>query len=177
MARRASGAHRHPARHHRRPAAIRQAALGRRRICRSGRRARWFQHARYAEADARRALAEAEEESNRLLYVALTRAEGPPAGLRLAWQQGPAGCWYEKIAAGFGRLEGVAGRPFQPEVEGRCHGFQRPARCSALPHRSAIRAAPNRAPAWPTRRPCPNGRATRRRHRDTGHRHAVPYGG
>jgi len=55
----------------------------------------------YAEADAERAVCEAEE-SNRLLYVALTRAEDRLLVCGWHGSNGPAeGCWYAKVAAGF----------------------------------------------------------------------------
>jgi ATP-dependent helicase/nuclease subunit A len=60
-----------------------------------------------AEA-ARQATTAMEEEYNRLLYVALTRAEDElivcgAEGKRLA----PGTCWYESVKAGFSRLDGV----------------------------------------------------------------------
>ncbi|TCH98606.1 double-strand break repair helicase AddA [Roseococcus sp. SYP-B2431] len=72
----------------------------------------------YADADAARAEREARE-SNRLLYVALTRAEDRllVCGWHGARLPVP-GCWYEKVAAGFQRLDGVAARPFEPGAWG-----------------------------------------------------------
>lgn len=78
----------------------------------------------YDEADARQTEREAEE-SNRLLYVALTRAEDRLIICGWHGTRGPtAGCWYEKIAAGFARLEGVSAREFTPgEWGGDATGF------------------------------------------------------
>ena len=58
------------------------------------------------------------EEEHRLLYVALTRAEDRL--LVCGWQKKkrPAGCWYDLIAAGFGRLKGVEELPFDPAAFG-----------------------------------------------------------
>jgi ATP-dependent helicase/nuclease subunit A len=72
----------------------------------------------YADADAIRAEREARE-SNRLLYVALTRAEDRLLvcgwhGARLPVE----GCWYEKVAAGFRRLEDVTAQRFEPAIWG-----------------------------------------------------------
>ena len=51
------------------------------------------------------------EEENRLLYVALTRAEDRL--LVCGWGKEPKG-WYTLIEAGFRRLEGMAETPFEP---------------------------------------------------------------
>ena len=68
----------------------------------------------YADADAEQARREAEE-SNRLLYVALTRAEDRLIICGWHGSKPPAeGCWYEKIAAGFARVEGAEARDFTP---------------------------------------------------------------
>ena len=68
----------------------------------------------YADADSRRAEREAEE-SNRLLYVALTRAEDRLLVCGWHGARAPAsGCWYEKIAAGFARLEHATQDAFTP---------------------------------------------------------------
>lgn len=68
----------------------------------------------YADADARQAGREAEE-SNRLLYVALTRAEDRLILCGWHGAGGPApGSWHEKITAGFARLEGVREADFTP---------------------------------------------------------------
>ncbi|MDB5413123.1 MAG: double-strand break repair helicase AddA [Rubritepida sp.] len=69
----------------------------------------------YEAADLARAGREAEE-TNRLLYVALTRAEDRL--LVCGWHRGkkpPDECWYRKIEAGFGNLNGLEELPFQPE--------------------------------------------------------------
>ncbi|WPB85650.1 double-strand break repair helicase AddA [Sediminicoccus rosea] len=78
----------------------------------------------YAEAEARQAAREAEE-ANRLLYVALTRAEDRLIICGWHGSKGPAeGCWYEKIKAGFARLDGVEERDFDPgEWGGDADGF------------------------------------------------------
>lgn len=60
------------------------------------------------------------EEENRLLYVALTRAEDRL--LVCGWGREPKG-WYAAIEAGFRRLEGMAEMPFDPP------GFGAPAAC------------------------------------------------
>ncbi|UPY36950.1 double-strand break repair helicase AddA [Sediminicoccus sp. KRV36] len=68
----------------------------------------------YADADAQQAEREAEE-TNRLLYVALTRAEDRLLICGWHGSKAPAaGCWYEKIAAGFARLEGASAQDFTP---------------------------------------------------------------
>ncbi len=78
----------------------------------------------YAEAEERQAKRETEE-SNRLLYVALTRAEDRLVICGWHGRKPPAeGCWYEKISAGFRRLNGVAEREFTPaEWGGEATGF------------------------------------------------------
>lgn len=78
----------------------------------------------YAEAEARQAEREAEE-ANRLLYVALTRAEDRLIICGWHGSRAPAdGCWYAKVAAGFARLEGVEERDFDPaEWGGDADGF------------------------------------------------------
>ena len=72
----------------------------------------------YAEAEAARAEREAQE-SNRLLYVALTRAEDRLLVCGWHGMKPPvAGCWYEKVEAGFRRLGGMEARPFEPTAWG-----------------------------------------------------------
>jgi ATP-dependent helicase/nuclease subunit A len=67
-------------------------------------------YAALLEAEAARRAAE----EHRLLYVALTRAEDRL--LVCGWQRSkrPAGCWYELVAAGFGRLAGAREEAFAP---------------------------------------------------------------
>jgi ATP-dependent helicase/nuclease subunit A len=111
----------------------------------------------YADADDRRAEREAEE-SNRLLYVALTRAEDRLIICGWHGSKGPAkGSWYEKIAAGFARLEGVEERPFDPEDWGaEAAGFApAPLLQLASPQTDPRRPEPRRSaeaaaalPAW-----------------------------
>ena len=60
------------------------------------------------------------QEENRLLYVALTRAEDRL--LVCGWGKEPKG-WYALIEAGFRRLEGLARDPFEPAA------FDAPAAC------------------------------------------------
>ena len=72
----------------------------------------------YEQADARQAAREAEE-TNRLLYVALTRAEDRL--IICGWHGNKAlarGCWYEKIADGFARLPGAEAQDFSPAAWG-----------------------------------------------------------
>ncbi|MBS7790196.1 double-strand break repair helicase AddA [Roseococcus sp. SDR] len=112
----------------------------------------------YAEAEARQAALEAEE-ANRLLYVALTRAEDRLIICGWHGSKGPApGCWYEKIKAGFARLEGVVERDFDPTAwGGDADGFAPgPVLSLASPQTDPRRAEPRRAagaaalalPAW-----------------------------
>jgi ATP-dependent helicase/nuclease subunit A len=105
-------------------------------------------------APAYAALLEAEkrkraEEEHRLLYVALTRAEDRL--LVCGWQKKkrPAGCWYDLIAAGFRRLEGVAELPFDPAA------FGAPLDCGFAGDRLLRFAAPQTVP--PVERPRPAG--------------------
>jgi ATP-dependent helicase/nuclease subunit A len=56
--------------------------------------------------------AAAAEEDNRLLYVALTRAEDRL--LVCGWGEPKAESWYAKVAAGFALLPGAGEAPFQP---------------------------------------------------------------
>ena len=68
----------------------------------------------YTAADDARSEAEAAE-NNRLLYVALTRAEDRLLVCGWHGRRAPAaGCWYEKIAAGFARLGDMVEAPFAP---------------------------------------------------------------
>lgn len=53
-----------------------------------------------------------EAEENRLLYVALTRAEDRL--LVCAWGEPKPGSWYDLVAQGFARLEGAEEIPFEP---------------------------------------------------------------
>ncbi|MDB5368479.1 MAG: double-strand break repair helicase AddA, partial [Roseomonas sp.] len=53
-----------------------------------------------------------EEEENRLLYVALTRAEDRL--LVCAWGEPKPGCWYDLIAQGFSRLPDARSAAFEP---------------------------------------------------------------
>ncbi len=78
----------------------------------------------YAEAEARQAAREAEE-ANRLLYVALTRAEDRLIICGWHGSKNPAeDCWYEKVRAGFTRLDGVVERDFDPAAwGGNADGF------------------------------------------------------
>ncbi|MBK1661601.1 double-strand break repair helicase AddA [Paracraurococcus ruber] len=59
--------------------------------------------------------AKRQQEENRLLYVALTRAEDRL--LVCGWGKEP-GEWYAHVAAGFRRLEGAAEAPFNPAAFG-----------------------------------------------------------
>ncbi len=70
-----------------------------------------FHGARFQALLAAEAAAAAEED-NRLLYVALTRAEDRL--LVCAWGEPKPESWYAKVAAGFARLEGAAELPFEP---------------------------------------------------------------
>ena len=102
----------------------------------------------YADADARLAEREAEE-NNRLLYVALTRAEDRLLICGWHGSKGPAaGCWYEKIAAGFARLDGVAEQDFAPRDWGaEDAGFAAaPLLRLASPQRDARQPEPRRSP-------------------------------
>jgi ATP-dependent helicase/nuclease subunit A len=113
---------------------------------------------RCAASDALRAAATArrEEEHNRLLYVALTRAED-----RLVvcgWQPKralPDGCWYQLIARGFARLDAEAAPsrlPWEgPVLRHACPQMRPPVPDAAAG--GAARAAPlppwaGRAPGW-----------------------------
>ncbi len=111
----------------------------------------------YAEAEARQAAREAEE-ANRLLYVALTRAEDRLIICGWHGSKGPAqGCWYEKVRAGFERLDGVVERDFEPAEWGAdADGFAPgPLLSLASPQTDPRRPQPRRAlgaaaalPAW-----------------------------
>jgi ATP-dependent helicase/nuclease subunit A len=68
-------------------------------------------YARLAEADG----AKRQEEENRLLYVALTRAEDRL--LVCGWGKEPKD-WYRAVAEGFRRLPGAAEQEFRPEAFG-----------------------------------------------------------
>ncbi|HQT60876.1 MULTISPECIES: double-strand break repair helicase AddA [unclassified Acidiphilium] len=87
-----------------------------------------------------RSAARAAEEYNRLLYVALTRAEdhlvvcGAAPKTKL-----PDSCWYESVRAGFARLDGVADRAAEVPLEG-----------SILCLETAQTAAPDRTAAVTT---------------------------
>ena len=99
--------------------------------------------------------AAAAEEDNRLLYVALTRAEDRL--LVCGWGEARPESWYAKVAAGFTRLEGAAEAPFHPPGFGAPAGDfgEEPLRWLASPQDAApvvdrpvalqLRAA---LPAW-----------------------------
>jgi ATP-dependent helicase/nuclease subunit A len=75
-------------------------------------------------ADAEKAAREAKE-GNRLLYVALTRAEDRLIVCGWYRDRKPEGCWYDKVEAGFRRLEGAVDAPFDPAAWGaEAEGFQ-----------------------------------------------------
>ncbi|MBX9749534.1 MAG: double-strand break repair helicase AddA [Roseococcus sp.] len=111
----------------------------------------------YEEAHARQAAREAEE-ANRLLYVALTRAEDRLIICGWHGSKPPAeGCWYEKIAAGFARLADAEARDFTPAEWGaEAAGFAPgPLLQLASPQTDPRRPEPRRAataaaalPAW-----------------------------
>ncbi|MBO1076624.1 double-strand break repair helicase AddA [Roseomonas marmotae] len=103
-----------------------------------------------------------EAEENRLLYVALTRAEDR---LLVCTPGEPKpGCWYDLVAQGFSRLPGVEEAPFQPAAFGAppSASFQGPLRrlsCEqTAPARLATRHAgatlPEPPPDW-VQRPAP----------------------
>jgi ATP-dependent helicase/nuclease subunit A len=102
-----------------------------------------------------------EEEYNRLLYVALTRAEDElivcgAEGKRLA----PGTCWYESVKAGFSRLDGVI------SAEGRqvyaCAQTAPPDRVTAQRETAAAAALPPWAGAAPDWSACPPAGETTR---------------
>ncbi|WP_288050518.1 double-strand break repair helicase AddA [Acidiphilium sp.] len=100
-------------------------------------------------AAVRQALASASdrgfEEYNRLLYVALTRAEdhlivcGAATKSRL-----PETCWYESVRAGFERLDGVAEIEAEPPLDGTILYYAAPQ--SAPPDRLAAISTATAAP-------------------------------
>jgi ATP-dependent helicase/nuclease subunit A len=96
-------------------------------------------------ADAERARREREEE-NRLLYVALTRAEDRLILCGWYRRRKAAGCWHDLLTAGFERLAGAREEPFDPTAWGaEAAGFEAPTlRCLDTPQ-----AAPRRADAGP----------------------------
>jgi ATP-dependent helicase/nuclease subunit A len=69
------------------------------------------------DAEDRRKQKEAQE-SNRLLYVALTRAEDRLLVAGWYRRKKASDCWYDKIAAGFDRLEDAQPAPFDPAAFG-----------------------------------------------------------
>lgn len=85
-----------------------------------------------------------EAEENRLLYVALTRAEDRL--LVCAWGEPKPGSWYDLVAQGFARLEGAEEMPFAPEEFGAppMASFAGPLRRLA-----SAQAAPPRAESEP----------------------------
>ncbi|RAI60621.1 double-strand break repair helicase AddA [Roseicella frigidaeris] len=102
--------------------------------------------------------AKRQQEENRLLYVALTRAEDRL--LVCGWGKQP-GEWYAHVAAGFRRMEGAAEAVFDHRA------FGAPAACDfgeavlwqaacpqavpPVPERAADAAAPGELPGWATR--------------------------
>lgn len=117
-------------------------------------------------------LMEAEEaaraaEENRLLYVALTRAEDRL--LVCAWGEPKAGSWYDLVAQGFARLEGARELAFEPAAFGAppAARFTGPARCldsaqTAPPRAEAGQAEPGEAgplPDWIGRPAAPESMA------------------
>jgi ATP-dependent helicase/nuclease subunit A len=76
-----------------------------------------------ADADTARATREQEEE-NRLLYVALTRAEDRLIVCGWFREKKAEGCWYDKVEQGFLRLDGAREAPFAPaDWGGEAAGF------------------------------------------------------
>jgi len=104
-----------------------------------------------------------EAEENRLLYVALTRAEDRL--LVCAWGDPKPGSWYDLVAQGFRRLEGAEELPFEPERFGGPAGasFAGPLRRFSTPQTAPPRgeAAEGAAeageplPAWIGHPPAP----------------------
>lgn len=104
--------------------------------------------------DAETAAREAEE--NRLLYVALTRAEDRL--LVCAWGAPKEGSWYDLVSQGIGRLEGAEDIPFEPAGFGAppSASFAGPLRRYATAQTAPARAEPATAdaaeaaplPAW-----------------------------
>jgi len=80
-------------------------------------RKKGFEAPPWTQAQSRKELTEAEE-SNRLLYVALTRAEDRLLVCGWYRKTRPETCWYDKVEAGFRRLPGVAETPFEPSAWG-----------------------------------------------------------
>jgi ATP-dependent helicase/nuclease subunit A len=109
------------------------------------------------EAEEARRLREAAE-SNRLLYVALTRAEDRLLVAGWYRKKKAADCWYDKIAAGFDRLEAAQPAAFDPAAFGadaagfetaivkRLDSPQRDPRIADRRHDAAAAARP--APPW-----------------------------
>ena len=109
------------------------------------------------DADAARATREQEEE-NRLLYVALTRAEDRLIVCGWYRTKKAEGCWYDKVEQGFLRLAGAREEPFTPSGwGGDAAGFegdrlrvlatpQTEARREDKPRGAAAEAPP--LPAW-----------------------------
>jgi ATP-dependent helicase/nuclease subunit A len=97
-----------------------------------------------------------EEEENRLLYVALTRAEDRL--LVCAWGDPKPGSWYDLVAQGFSRLPGAREDSFSPTAFGAppAASFNGPLRWLSS-EQTAPRARPTATPAPPRRWRCRNG--------------------
>jgi len=116
----------------------------------------------WREAQADQAAAEAEE-GNRLLYVALTRAEDRLLVCGWYRKKKAAACWYDKAAEGFRRLPGVEEVPFDPAawggeaagfLEGPLLRLETPQRGPRREDRARAAATATGLPAW-ARLPAP----------------------
>ncbi|WP_206934440.1 double-strand break repair helicase AddA [Roseococcus thiosulfatophilus] len=126
-------------------------------------RAKGFAATPWTDAQSAEAAREAEE-ANRLLYVALTRAEDRLLVCGWYRKKKAAACWHDKVAEGFRRLPGVEEVPFDPGAWGaEAAGFvdgpmlrletpQEGARKAERPANTAADAPP--LPAW-ARSPAP----------------------
>ncbi|HUC19601.1 MAG TPA: double-strand break repair helicase AddA [Acetobacteraceae bacterium] len=93
------------------------------------------------------------EEHNRLLYVALTRAEDRLVVAGWEMRSGlPDGCWYRLVERGFARL-GPERLPFPGEWGGECLRFALPQRAAPKREETAADLEAARLPPWAGRAP------------------------